>query len=100
MKRRYPISRFLIGILQNMIRYCFILLLAVIFFVIGAFHHPVCLYIGIAVVCIYFLICIIEQFIIRAVSLRPSNNQAFNNEMDKFFGIEEGIFNNKKNNLK
>lgn len=87
MKRKYPMSFFIMGILQNLVRYAFIGLIGALFLIIGTFGADICKTIGIIIFICYFLLCFIEQFIIRFVSLKESNNPEFNEFMDGAFGV-------------
>lgn len=87
MKRKYSVSFFLLGILQNLIRYFLIGLIGLIFLIIGVIGVPVCKIIGTIVLACYLLLSIIEQFVIRSASLKESDNPEFNQFMDAAFGV-------------
>lgn len=86
MKRKYPVSFFLLGILHNLIRYLLIGIIGLVLLVIGFFGVNICKIIGAIVIICYFLQCIIEQFFIRSTILKESDNPEFNNFMDNAFG--------------
>ncbi len=86
MKRKYPVAFFILGLFQNMIRYFWILLIALVFIIIGAVGKNICLYIGLGVLVLYLLICLIEQLILRRTALNRSGNPAFDEIMDAILG--------------
>ncbi len=86
MKRRYPAAFFILGLFQNMIRYFLLALIAVILIIIGAVCKNICLYIGLGVLALYFLLCLIEQIILRRTALKQSGNPAFDEIMDVILG--------------
>lgn len=88
-KRKYPGSLFLLGVLQNGIRYFLIGLLGLVLFIIGSMAVPVCKTIGTIVLIGYGLLCVIEQFVIRHVCLKESDHPEFNTMMDDLLGVDE-----------
>ncbi len=95
MKRKYPMYFFIMGIIQNLVKYVFIGLIGVIFLIVGLFGPDICKTIGSIILTVYFLICVIEQFFIRSAILKESDNPEFNELMDETFGIN----NNDQNDL-
>lgn len=87
MKRKYPMSFFVIGIMQNLVKYVLIGLIGALFLIIGFFGTDMCITIGIIVLICYFLLCVIEQFIIRSSILKESSSPEFNEFMDSVFGV-------------
>jgi hypothetical protein len=87
MKRKYPTSFFVIGIMQNLVKYVFISLIGALFLIIGFLGTDMCITIGIIILICYFLLCVIEQFIIRSAILKESNSPEFNEFMDGAFGV-------------
>lgn len=87
MKRKYPLSFFLLGVLQNLIRYFLIGLIGFVFIIIGVIGVPICNIIGMMVLAGYLLLSIIEQLFIRSSILKESDNHEFNQFMDAAFGI-------------
>lgn len=103
MKRKYPLSFFLFGILQNLIRYLFIGFIGLVLLVVGFFGVHFCKIIGAIVIICYFLQCIIEQFLIRFAALKESDNAEFNNFMDNAFGnndCDNNAFSSSEKSLK
>ena len=88
MKRKYPFTFFILGVFENMIRYLFIGFIGLVLLIVGVIGVPVCKIVGLFVVTIYLLLSIIEQLFIRSISLKESNNQAFNQFMDAAFGVD------------
>jgi hypothetical protein len=94
MKRKYPMSIFIIGIIQNLVKYVFIGLVGVLFLIIGFFGNDIFITIGRIILICYFILCVMEQFIIRSASLKESSNPEFNEFMDAAFGIDNQDENN------
>lgn len=82
MKRKYPFSLFFWGVISNMLRYGLLCLLSIVLVVVGAFVHPVALYVGLGLFAGYILLCIIEQLYIRHICLKKSEDEEFNKLMD------------------
>lgn len=86
MNRKYPALFFLLGFVQNMIRYFLLAAAAVILIIIGAVCKNICLYIGLGVLAVYLLVCFIEQLVIRRTALKKSGNPAYDEIMDAILG--------------
>ena len=86
MKRKYPLSYFFLGALQNLIRYFLIGLIGLVLLIIGLAGVHICQVIGAIVLTCYLLLCIIGQFFIRSACLKESNHPDFNQFMDGAFG--------------
>ena len=75
--RKYPTSLFIIGFITNILFHFFWLFIpCIILLIIGIFVKP-CLYIGLALLLIDFLLSLIEQFRIRQAFLEESDNPDF-----------------------
>ena len=75
--RKYPTSLFIIGFITNVLFHFFWLFIpCIILLIIGIFVKP-CLYIGLALLLIDFLLSLIEQFRIRQAFLEESDNPDF-----------------------
>ena len=97
MKRKYPAVYFFLGLIQNMIRYFWILLIALVLIIIGAINKNICLYIGLGVLAIYILVCFIEQMVIRSTALKQTGNPAYDEIMDVILGGSSEDVNNAIN---
>lgn len=87
MKRKYPLSFFILGVLQNLIRYFLIGLLGLVLFIIGVMGAPIYKKIGTVILVGYILFSIIPQIFIRSSILKDSDNHEFNEFMNAAFGI-------------
>lgn len=94
MKRKYPVSYFILGVFQNFVRYFLIGLIGIVLLVIGFIGVHICKIVGTIVLLCYVLLCIIEQLFIRSASLKQSDNPEFNQIMDSLFGVENHDENN------
>ena len=76
-------SLFITNLIINALRYAILLILSIIFIIMGALWIDVCLYIGIALLALYFIICLI--FAIRFLHMldyRSDDNPEFNEMME------------------
>lgn len=87
MKRKYPVSFFFLGVLQNFVRYFVIGLIGLVFLVIGVSGVHICKIIGTIVLVCYLLLCVAMQFFIRFTILKKSNNPEFDKFMNDAFGV-------------
>lgn len=88
MKRKYPLSFFLFGMVMNFLfHYFYLFLPGLILCIIGIWNLP-CLLIGIAVLGLDLLLSFIEQLEIRKGSLSESDNPKYNEFMDACFGTD------------
>lgn len=88
MKRKYPFSLFFWGVITSMLRYGPLCLLSIVLVVVGAFVHPIALYVGLGLFAGYILLCIIEQLYIRHICLKKSEDEEFNRIMDMILSGE------------
>lgn len=89
MNRKYPMSFFIIGLLQNLVKYAFIGLISAILLIIGFLGVDICKIIGTIILAVYFLLCVIEQIFIRSAIIKESDNPEFNKFMDQAFGFND-----------
>lgn len=89
MKRKYPITFFVLGVFLNLIRYFLICLIGLVIIIIGIISFPICKTIGLAIIAFYLLLSIIDQLFIRSASLNESDDQEFNQFMDAAFGVDD-----------
>lgn len=66
MKRKYPISFFLIGILLNFIKYGIVLAAALLFIIIGLMRGGFCKILGFSLLAVYFTVCIVSQLYVMS----------------------------------
>lgn len=73
MKKKYPVSLFIVGVISNMIgRFFFLFFPAVILIIIGIWVK-VCLIIGLSLLGLDIVLSFIEQLILRNTTLNSSN---------------------------
>lgn len=85
MKRRYPISLFLMGLLLNLGKFIWIALIGIVFLVIGFMGNSVCTTIGVVIMILYVLICLIQQIVYVVVFYQKGDNAEFNSFLDMAF---------------
>ncbi len=91
MKRKYPISFFLIGILLNFIKYGIVLAAALLFIIIGLMRGGFCKILGFSLLAVYFTVCIVSQLYVMSVCRKESDSDDFNYFMNRVFGVEEDV---------
>lgn len=86
MKRKYPVKMFWLFVATNFVFHFFYLFVpGIILCVVGIWKRP-CLWIGLAVLLLDWILSIIDQMKIRKAAITPSENQEFNKLMDAFCG--------------
>ncbi|WP_455716556.1 hypothetical protein, partial [Anaerosporobacter sp.] len=89
MKRKYPITLFLLGMISNAIRYFVIGLLGIVFVFIGLFAGKGCMIFGLVILMGYVVLCTIEQIKIRNATLNTSGNSEVDKLLDAILGAED-----------
>jgi len=83
------------GLLQSMIRYLLIGLIGIVLWIFGLSGIEICKLFSVIVLAGYFLLCVVEQIIMRSVSLEDSDNPELNEFRDIAFGVKNKNENNK-----
>ena len=86
MKRKYPAKFFWLFVLTNFLFHFFYLSIPGIILCIVGIWVRICLWIGLAILGLDFILSIIEQLRIRKAAITPSNNPELNELMDAFCG--------------
>lgn len=89
MKRKYPLSIFLLGVVLNfLVRYFYLFLPGLILCVIGIWSEK-CLAIGLGFWLVDLVLSVVAQIRIRKEILAESDNAEFNEIMDACYGQED-----------
>ena len=86
MERKYPTKMFLFFVLTNFLFHFFYLFVAGFLLCIVGIWVKSCLWIGLAILGLDFILSIIEQLRIRKDVVTPSDNPVVNELMDAFYG--------------
>lgn len=89
MKRKVPVSFTVVGFIMSLMRYSFILILALIFIIIGLLGPKPMVTAGLALLVVYVCACVAEQISMLVTAKRKSQNESFNEIMDQFYGVED-----------
>lgn len=84
MERKYPTKMFWLFVLTNFLFHFFYLFVSGIILCIVGIWVKSCLWIGLAILGLDFILSIIEQLRIRKAAVTPSDNPEFNELMDAF----------------
>ena len=84
MERKYPTKFFLLFLLMDFLFHFFYLSIPGIILCIVGIWVKTCLWIGLAILGLDFILSIIEQLRIRKAAVKPSDNPEFNELMDAF----------------
>ncbi len=88
-KRQYPLSLFIGGVILNLIKTFYMLILIVILFIIGAFGLKAFTNAALILLALDLIWAIALQIRYRSILLKDSDNPEYNDILDQCFGRDE-----------
>lgn len=94
MKRKYPMSMFAMGVILNLIKSWYFLIVIFLFSIISIISHNASFVLPLAVTIVWLLYAFITQLRHRKAVLRKSENESLNELYDKMFADNQKGYRN------
>lgn len=86
MERKYPVKMFWLFVLTKfLVRFFYLSIPGIILCIVGIWVKP-CLWVGLAILGLDFILSVLDQLRLRKAALTPSDNPEYNELMDAFCG--------------